>query len=167
MLSKKIYNYYRNQRSNYILSLNRIIYGDKFKIKKGVYVRKGFVVTIEEDGYVTIGSGVFFNNYCSINSLCGIEIGDDCIFGENVHIYDHNHIYSDPNMPVNSQGFTKSLVRIGRNCWIGSNVVVLKGVTIGEHSIIGANSVIYDDVPAYSVVICNQDLKLKMFNLQE
>ena len=88
-----------------------------------------------------------------------IEIGNDSIFGENVHIYDHNHIYKDENIPVNSQGFTYGEVRIGNNCWIGSNVTILKGVTIGNHSVIGAGCVVYKDVPENTVIVCEQNIK--------
>ena len=125
---------------------------------KGLYVRKGFTVTIEDGGNVSIGKDVFFNNFCSINALEGVEICDDCIFGENVHIYDHNHKYMDKNIPVNNQGFTKKKVKIGQNTWIGSNVVILKGVTIGEHCVIGANCIIFEDVDDNTVVRNGQHL---------
>ncbi len=156
ILIKNIYNFYRNRRSAIILLLNRLIYSDSFSYGKNVYVRKGFVVTIEESGYVQIGNNCFFNNNCSINCLEKISIGDDCIFGENVHIYDHNHIYIDQNIPINSQGFKCREVKIGSNCWIGTNVVILRGVTVGDHCVIGAGCVVYKDIPSNSIVINQQ-----------
>ena len=157
-VSKILYNKYRNLRSKLVLHHFKSIYGTSFQMGKGLYVRKGFTVTIEDGGYVAIGKNVFFNNFCSINALEGIEIGDDCIFGENVHIYDHNHKYRDKEIPVNNQGFTKGTVKIGQNTWIGSNVVILKGVTIGEHCVIGAGCVVSKDVPENHILVCQQGL---------
>ncbi|HLV23535.1 MAG TPA: acyltransferase [Moheibacter sp.] len=112
---------------------------------------------------LNLGNGVFLNNYCSINCLESIEIGDGTLFGEGVKLYDHNHAYdkSDLELKIDKKNFTKAAIKIGKNCWLGSNVVVLKGVTIGDNTIIGAGCVIYRDVPANSVVVNEQELASK------
>lgn len=158
-MMKKIYNAYRNCRSKIVILFNKLIYKNKFIFGKNFYVRKNFCVVIEENGQINIGDDVFFNNNCSINSIKSISIGNDCIFGENVHIYDHNHKYDNKDIPINKQGFNSGNINIGNNCWIGSNVIILKGVTIGNHCIIGANCVIFEDVEDNSVLINNQQLK--------
>ena len=79
---------------------------------------------------VKIGDNVFFNNGTSIAAKEKIEIGDNCIFGENVKIYDHNHVFKDLQKPIMKQGFSTKSVHIGSNCWLGSNVVVLCGANI-------------------------------------
>ena len=157
-LSKLLYVKFRNLRSKLIICFFKSVYGAKFQTEEGLYVRKGFTVTIEENGFISIGRDVFFNNFCSLNALEEIEIGDDCIFGENVHIYDHNHKYSNKSIPVNSQGFTKKKVSVGSNTWVGSNVVILKGVSIGKHCVIGAGCVVFKDVPENHVLVCKQGL---------
>ena len=101
---------------------------------------------------------MFFNRGCSINCLESVEIGDNCIFGENVKIYDQNHRFAERNEIIRNQGYSIAPVNIGKGCWICSNAVILKGVTIGEHSVIGAGCVISQDVPAYSVVRNQMDL---------
>lgn len=116
---------------------------------------------IGKNGEVNIGNNVFFNNYCSLNAIERIIIGDGTIFGENVKVYDHNHCYQDPNVPIKEQGFTSAPVNIGKHCWIASNVVILKGVTIGDNCVIGAGCVIYKDVPEESVMINKQELVIK------
>lgn len=95
---------------------------------------------------------MFFNRGCSINCLESVEIGDHCIFGENVKIYDQNHRFSDRNEIIRNQGYSISPVNIGKGCWICSNAAILKGVTIGDHSVIGAGCVISQNVPAHSIV---------------
>lgn len=152
-MMKKLYNFYRNVRSFLVVNFYKKIYCHKIIIGKNVYVRKAFQVVIEENGKITIGDNVFFNNFCSLNALDNISIGKDCIFGENVHIYDHNHIYKTKDIPINNQGFTTKEISIGENCWIGSNVTILKGVKIGDNVIIGAGCVIYKDVASGSIIV--------------
>ena len=72
-----------------------------------------------------------------------------------------NHCYQDPNVPIKEQGFTSAPVNIGKHCRIASNVVILKGVTIGDNCVIGAGCVIYKDVPEESVMINKQELVIK------
>lgn len=136
----------------------KLQYGSKhLSFKKGSYFRKPFKLILGDDATLVIGENVFFNHFCSINCLGKITIGDNTIFGENVHIYDHNHKYKDSS-PINTQGFSISEVTIGNNCWIGSNVIILKGVKIGDHSVIGAGCVIYKDVEPNSVIVNKQEL---------
>mgnify|MGYP003303025663 CR=1 FL=1 len=101
---------------------------------------------------MVIGDNCFFNNDCSLNAHKSIEIGTDCLFGENVKIYDHNHIFKDTRMRIAKQGYKVDNVVIGSNCWICSNVVILKGVKIGDNCIIGAGCIIKKDVPEGTIV---------------
>lgn len=130
----------------------KIIFGKHITFGKGSTFRKGFSIAIEEDGIIKIGKNVYFNNFCSINSLCSIEIGDDCIFGENVRVYDHNHKFSKKTEKIMKQGYSKGPIKIGSDCWIGSNVTILKGVNIGDNVIIGAGSIIDKDIPSNFIV---------------
>ena len=93
-----------------------------------------------DGGEVKIGRGTFLNNDCSINSNQSIVIGENTLFGEGVKIYDHNHRVVDG--VVSHSEFDSAPVHVGRDCWIGSNVVILPGVTICDRTIIGAGSVI-------------------------
>lgn len=90
-----------------------------------------------------------------------ISIGTGTVFGENVKIYDHNHIYSNPVVLIKKQGYTSAPVHIGKHCWIGSNVTILKGVSIGDNCVVGAGCVIYKNVPANSIVVNKQELLIK------
>lgn len=138
-----------------------IKYKKRFTCGKNILFRRDFSIRIAENGYVKIGNGCFFNNSFHLTSLCGVEIGSNCIFGENVKIYDHNHNYCNVDQLIKSQGFTYSKVKIGDNCWIGSNVVVLKGVKIGSNCVIGANTLVYKDIPDNSLVIHSEKMIIK------
>lgn len=137
----------------------KIIYRNNFVYGKNLNFRDYFKVIIEPNSILEIGNNVFFNNGCSVNVHKEVKIGDDCIFGENVKIYDHNHLYKNKQILIKDQGFLSEPIFIGNNCWIGSNVVILKGVSIGDNCIIGAGNTIYKSVKNNSVIINEQQQK--------
>jgi acetyltransferase-like isoleucine patch superfamily enzyme len=118
-------------------------------------------ILIGHAGKISIGKNCFFNNSCSINCLGNIEIGNDNQFGENVLMYDHNHQYDNTSQLISKQGYTIGKIVIGNNCWIGSRVTILKDVSIGDNTVIGAGCVIYKSIPANSVVMNQQNLIIK------
>lgn len=139
-------------------------YKNSILIKGILKFRAGFKMVIDGEGKVILGNRCFFNNYCSINCKNMISIEDYCIFGENVKIYDHNHCYRNEKIPIADQGFKTKPIHIGSNCWIGSNCVILPGVTIGEHSVIGAGCIVYKDIPAGSLVTCGGEITIREIN---
>lgn len=139
----------------------KMLYGKRFQPDEGFAFRKGFEVNLATDkAEVIIGKKVFFNNYCSINCHERIEIGDNCIFGESVKIYDHNHKFRDINKTIMSQGYSVKNVTIGKNCWIGSNACILPGSHIGDNVIIGAGTVISGTIPDGMIVTANRELTM-------
>lgn len=130
-----------------ILYLNRISFG-----KKVIFYPNTNVI-IEKKGQIKIGDHCFFNNGCSLNALGYIEIGKDSIFGENVKIYDHNHKFELNDIPFKKQGYNVKKVVIGKNCWIGSNTIILAGVTIGDNVVIGAGSTVTKDIKDNQIVV--------------
>lgn len=140
----------------------KIIYRRKFEFGEKFTFRKGFSLIIDgKSAKVRIGDNVFFNNFCTIAAMKNITIGNNTIFGENVKIYDHNHLFSNPKISIKNQGYNSDEITIGENCWIASNVVILKGVTIGDHSVIGAGNVVFKDVPENTVLLSKQEQILK------
>ena len=136
----------------------KLLYGSKFHFSWDLSFRKGFCLAIFGEGEVKIARNVFFNNYSSVSAMNYSSVGEGTIFGENVRLYDHNHIYLNPDIPIKQQGYTSAPIYIGKHCWIGSNVTILKGVTIGDNCVIGAGCVIHEDVPANSIVMNKQEL---------
>lgn len=145
----------------------KISYRDSLQIGKNFSFRKRFDININGEGMVRIGSHVFFNSDCSINCKKEIYIGDNCIFGENVRIYDHNHRFSDYSRPIQEQGYKLQKIVIGNNCWIGSNVILLPGSEIESNSIIGAGCVISGRIPEGMIVTSNRKLQFARRNRDE
>lgn len=110
-------------------------------------------------GKLILHDGVFVNNSCSFNCMERIEIGSGTMMGEGVRFYDHDHIYTAEK--IEKWQWTTAPIRVGRDCWIGSNVTILKGVTIGDNTIIGAGCLIRNDVPANSMVYNDGNLVVK------
>lgn len=110
-------------------------------------------------GKLILHDGVFINNSCSFNCMERIEIGNGTMMGEGVRFYDHDHVYTTEK--IEKWQWSTAPIRVGRDCWIGSNVTILKGVTIGDNTIIGAGCLIRNDVPANSVVYNDGNLVVK------
>ncbi|GAA1283755.1 MULTISPECIES: DapH/DapD/GlmU-related protein [Brachybacterium] len=98
---------------------------------------------------IRLGERVFLNAGCRFQDQGGLEIGDDCLIGHNTVIATLNHDLS----PRRRGDLHPSPVVIGRNVWIGANVTILPGVTIGEDAVIAAASVVTKDVPARALVV--------------
>lgn len=138
--------------------LYKVIYGKSIRWGKSLHFRKGLQLTTEMGGTITIGDHVFFNNDCAVHAIEEIYIGSETIFGENVRVYDHNHRFADEEEAIKGQGYSTAPVVIGEHCWIGSNVTILKGATIGDNCVIGAGCVITENVPSDTVVRLDQRL---------
>jgi acetyltransferase-like isoleucine patch superfamily enzyme len=102
---------------------------------------------------VTIGDRCLIGRGSGIVGHFSIEIGNDVWTGHNVYITDQNHGYEDVTRPISQQSQPERAVKIGDGSWLGYGSVVLPGVTIGEHCVIGANSVVTHDVPSFSVAV--------------
>ena len=105
------------------------------------------------DAIVVIGDRCLIGRNCSIAGHLRIDIGDDVYFGPNVYVTDQNHSAADPHRPVGHQAEPERPVIIGAGSWVGTNAVILPGVTIGRHAVIGAGAVVNHDVPDYAVAV--------------
>jgi acetyltransferase-like isoleucine patch superfamily enzyme len=107
-----------------------------------------------DTGKIIIGNRTFFNINCNINASIGgiIEIGSHCLFGPNVVIHSSNHRFNNLSLPIIEQGHDCADIRIEDNVWLGANVIVLAGVTIGEGAVVAAGAVVTQDVPKFSIV---------------
>lgn len=97
---------------------------------------------------VRFGRDCFLNFGCTLLALGGIEIGDGAFIGPHCVLATEYH----PEQPSRRHQLLTKPIAIGRNAWLGANVTVLAGVTIGENAIVAAGSVVTKDVPANTVV---------------
>ena len=117
----------------------------------------GFYILIQarsKNSTISIGSNTIFSNDITIIAESEIIIGERCLIGDRLTIYDHDGHEIDPSTRRRSFG-KAAPVNIGNNVWIGSVVTILKGVKVGDNSIIAANSVVTKDVPANVIVAGN------------
>lgn len=128
-------------------------------IDKGFKCRQNLFINVS-GGKLDIKKNVFFNSGISINCRKKITIGNDTIVGESVKFYDHNHIFNQEGL-IRDQGFNAQSICIGNNVWICSNVIILKGVSIGDNSVISAGSIVKQDIPMNSLYIDNKVMKIE------
>lgn len=105
-----------------------------------------------EPPVITIGDRCSVGRGGYIVGGCGIVIEDDVIMGPNVYVTDHNHSYEDVTIPIWQQWPAEAPVRVGAGSWLGANVVVLPGATIGRSVTVAAGSVVRGHVPDRCVV---------------
>ncbi len=124
----------------------------RLEVGENVLFEPGVWITAPGSARVRIGSGTFLNLGVMVAAAELVEIGEHCMFANGCFVTDANHRFDDLEKPVPWQGFTsKGPTRIGDNVWCGAHVVVTSGVTIGERCVIGANSVVTEDIPAFSI----------------
>jgi len=98
---------------------------------------------------IALGARIFINSGCRFQDQGGIVIGDDCLIGHNTVLATLNHDLD----PAKRADLHPAPIVIGRNVWMGANVTVLPGVTIGDDAVVAAASVVTKDVPAGTVVV--------------
>lgn len=122
----------------------KILIGKRCRLGRGTELRT------EGNGQITIGDDVRINTGCMIVAHGEVVISDYAIIGEYVSIRDANH-GMDPSHPMRYQPHSISPVKISRDVWVGRGSCILPGRSIGEGSVVGANSVVTEDIPPFSV----------------
>lgn len=110
------------------------------RVNKRIFISRGSVIRAS-GGTIELGDGVFFNQNCMVVSHVGIRLGRECMLGPNVSVFDSDHRFDRTDVAFADQGYVKAPVEIGDNVWLGANVVVTRGCTIGSSVVVGANSI--------------------------
>ncbi|GEM_PF-578377 len=117
---------------------------------------------------IVIGNRVSATGNLTIDAMQSVVIEDDVMFASNVIIMDGLHGFRTANEPYKYQPMWRiAPVVIGRGCWIAQNVVIMPGVTIGPLSIIGANSIVAQSIPAKSIAFGNPARVVKRWDEQQ
>lgn len=144
-----------------------VVLADKGTIRLGKYVRahRRSKLLAMDDGVLQIGSNTAMGNGVTITCMDRVTVGEGVQFGPDVKIYDHDHDFRVPG-GVGAGKFRTAPVEIGDNCWIGCNVVILMGTTLGENCIVGAGSVLKGQYPANSVIVQKRTTEVTCYSME-
>lgn len=171
-MNRKITSLIKLIKNKYICFLHTNV-----SMHRSVLIKKGVVLKAWDNGGITVGAGVtmcensyieatasgkvllegenFINRNCQISAREEILIEKNVTIGPATVIYDHDHKFRKGD---NNSQFVTSKVVIKKNAWIGSGCIILKGVTIGENSIVAAGTIVTKDVPPNSIARNNVEL---------
>jgi acetyltransferase-like isoleucine patch superfamily enzyme len=158
----------RIQRPYLILSPESLLIGENSIIYPDAYITPlkewaGLRHTPE----IKIGNGVYIGRHAYFAAIDSIEIADGCVLSEYVYITDHAHGFHPERGPIMEQPLeSKGPVHIGRNCFLGFRVSIMPGVTLGDHCVVGANSVVTRSFPAYSMIAGCPAKVVKVFSIE-
>jgi acetyltransferase-like isoleucine patch superfamily enzyme len=116
-----------------------------------VWIGDGSKIRCHE-GVVEIGEKTVLGQECTISAYRRVRIGEQCVIADRAMFIDFDHGVVDVERPIRLQGIYKRDVIVGSNVWVGYGACILRGVRVGDNSIIGSNSVVTRDVPANAVV---------------
>lgn len=156
--------YFKNINSSVFVmqSKSRIdVFSKKSKINIGkfVFIRKNTTIRIDDESTLDIGDHVFMNDNCNINCANKISIGSYTKIAPNVSINDHDHNYKG----VEGGNLIKGEVIIGKNVWIGSNSVILRGTVIEDNAVVAAGSVVKGHIPKDSLFLNKRENITKLY----
>jgi acetyltransferase-like isoleucine patch superfamily enzyme len=133
--------------------------GLELKIESRGEIRFGRFVWIGDgtkirchEGVVEIGAKTVMGQECTISAYQRVRIGEECVIADRAMFIDFDHGMVEVERPIRLQGIYKRDVEVGNNVWIGYGACILRGVSIGDNSVIGTNAVVTKDVPANAVV---------------
>ena len=104
------------------------------------------------EGQLSIGAKTVLGQECTLSAYQRISIGRECIIADRSMFIDFDHGTAEVDRPIRVQGIYKRDVTVGHNVWVGYAASFLRGVTVGDNSVVGAGAVVCDDVPDNAVV---------------
>jgi acetyltransferase-like isoleucine patch superfamily enzyme len=123
----------------------------QLSIGRWAWIGHGSKIRVHE-GRVSIGAKSVLGQECTISAYQHVSIGRECIIADRVMLIDFDHGVTDVERPIRSQGIYKRDVTVGHNVWMGYGACVLRGVSIGENSVVGTSAVVTRTVPANAVI---------------
>ncbi|HYX78045.1 MAG TPA: acyltransferase [Solirubrobacterales bacterium] len=127
--------------------------GRRGRVRFGRFVWIGDGTKIRcHEGEVLIGDKTVLGQECTISAYQHVRIGEQCVIADRAMFIDFDHSMAETERPIRVQGIYKRDVDVGSNVWIGYGASILRGVSVGDNSVIGAYSVVTKDVPANAVV---------------
>jgi len=122
----------------------------QLKIGRWAWIGHGSKIRVHE-GEVSIGAKTVMGQECTISAYQHVRIGRECIIADRVMLIDFDHGVVEVERPIRLQGIYKRDVDVGHNVWMGYGACVLRGVSVGDNSVLGTYAVATKDVPANAV----------------
>ena len=144
------------------LCKNGLIFADNVTIGRSVKIRPSSYYGKDLGQGLSIGKNSSIGPEGYVGCSGKIEIGSNVMIGPKCSLFAENHNFSDTTTAIKSQGVNQKGIIIEDDCWIGSNCIILDGVTIGIGSVIGAGTLISRDVPRNSIVIDQRTKAIKI-----
>lgn len=161
------------RRPVYIRGKRFIRFGKRLTTGVGLRL-DAFPATPSDAPCIMFGDDVQLNDYVHIAAASGVTIGNNVLIASKVFISDHNHgsygadgLHDSPDLAPALRPLRVKPVFIEDNVWLGEFVSVMPGVTIGRGSVIGAASVVTNDIPPYSVAVGAPARVIKRFDFTE
>ncbi len=129
----------------------RIARRGRVEFGRFVWIGHGSKIRCHE-GVVEIGAKTVLGQECTISAYERVRIGEQCVIADRVMFIDFDHGVVEVERPIRLQGIYTRPVEVGSNVWVGYGACILRGVRVGDNSIVGTNCVVTKDVPANAVV---------------
>jgi acetyltransferase-like isoleucine patch superfamily enzyme len=117
------------------------------------------------DPVIAIGDDVYIGRYVFMNAANSVEIGSGSVLSDHVYVNDALHGVDPNGGPIMEQALSsKGPIKIGRNCFLGYRTSVMPGVTLGEHCVVGINSVVTKSFPGFSMLVGSPARLIKVYS---
>jgi acetyltransferase-like isoleucine patch superfamily enzyme len=120
-------------------------------IGQNVFIGRNSILYCQ-NGDIYVGDNSNIGSNCQIFSANLVRVGRNLLMGAYSYIIGGGHNFQDPEIPIIEQGRTAKGITLEDDIWVGADVKILDGLTIGKGSIIGAGAVVKDNVPKYAIV---------------
>lgn len=138
-----------------------LVFGNNVTISRGAMIRPSSYYGGDYGKGLVMGDNSSIGPHGYVGCSGKIIIGKNVMFGPKCSLFAENHVFSNTKVDIKSQGVTQKGITIEDDCWIGSNCVILDGVTIGRGSVIGAGTLVTKDISPGSIVVDIKEKKTK------
>lgn len=132
------------------LSREGVALGDHVSIGRFSVIECSGVITHLGRGF-QMGANSNLGDYNFVGAAGGVRIGANVLIGQGVRFHSENHLFSRTDLPIKAQGVSHQGIVVEDDVWLGSGVILLDGVRVGQGAVVAAGSVVVKDVPAYAV----------------
>lgn len=134
------------------LSDHGVSFGDNVTVGRMAMIRPSGYYSVDVGHGLSVGNNSAIGAYSYIGASGRISIGSNVMLGPRVTMSSENHVFQDRTKTIKEQGVTRRGIIIEDDCWIGSGVTLIDGITVGTGSVVAAGAVVTKDVPPFTVV---------------